>query len=193
MKFSSFRRIHFPAGKRVRAIALLGISAFVLASGEAADAAEIRSVRADVSCVGGEIPPSVSRRIRASIEAIGGRVLTGKEDRPFLLDPGVYDKVLADIVNRVVVGYIVSDIQVSYGEDTRIHVTLQPIGRIIQSVDTEIEYGNLAGGDSARQKGFVRSRRENAGASDRAPGRFGRMGGKRVSVSGTGFSGVGAS
>lgn len=143
MKFSPFRRIHFPAGKRVRAIALLGISAFVLASGEAADAAEIRSVRADVSCVGGEIPPSVSRRIRASIEAIGGRVLTGKEDRPFLLDPGVYDKALADIVNRVVVGYIVSDIQVSYGEDTRIHVTLQPIGRIIQSVDTEIEYGNL--------------------------------------------------
>ena len=137
MKFSPFRRIHFPAGKRVRAIALLGISAFVLASGEAADAAEIRSVRA------GEIPPSVSRRIRDSIEAIGGRVLTGKEDRPFLLDPGVYDKVLADIVNRVVVGYIVSDIQVSYGEDTRIHVTLQPIGRIIQSVDTEIEYGNL--------------------------------------------------
>ena len=41
MKFSPFRRIHFPAGKRVRAIALLGISAFVLASGEAADAAEI--------------------------------------------------------------------------------------------------------------------------------------------------------
>lgn len=109
-----------------------------------AEAAKVESVHVSVAVTEGEIPPSVEKRIRASIESIGSRVLVSKEDSLFQLSPSAYDRVLADIVNRVVVGYVVSDMNVSYGPSTTIAVTLQPVGRIIQSVDTEIEYGNLS-------------------------------------------------
>lgn len=111
--------------------------------GNFAKAAPIEAVNVSVSSTGGVIPDSVEQRIRASISAIGSRVLVGKEDSIFLLNRSAYDKVLSDIVNRVVVGYVVSDMQISYGPSTDISVTLQPVGRIIQDVETTVDYGNL--------------------------------------------------
>lgn len=107
------------------------------------EAAKIDAVRVSVAAEGGDIPPSVENRIQASISSIGSRVLVGKDDAPFRLDPAAYDRVLADIVNRVVVGYIVADMHVSYGPETEISVLLQPVGRIIRDVDVSVEYGNL--------------------------------------------------
>lgn len=103
----------------------------------------VEQVSVNVQASEGEIPPSVSRRITASIAAIGSRVLVGQPVNVFRLNEESYDKVLADIVNRVVVGYVVTDIHVSYDTVTTIQITLQPVGEIIQSVDTEIDYGNL--------------------------------------------------
>lgn len=112
--------------------------------GEKAAAAPVESVNVSISSAGESIPPSVEKRIQASISAIGNRVLVGKEDSQFLLNAAAYDKVIADIVNRVVVGYVVSDISVSYGPETNIAVELQPVGRVIRHVTTEIDYGNLS-------------------------------------------------
>ncbi len=106
-------------------------------------AAQIQNIDVSVSSVQGEIPDSVGKRIEASISAIGNRVFVGKDDSLFRLNKPQYDKVLADIVNRVVIGYIVSDLQVDYGSQTSISVRLQPVGEIIQTVQTEIDYGNL--------------------------------------------------
>lgn len=125
------------------------------------EAAPVETVQVSLSVRQGEIPPSVEKRIRASIEAIGGQVLTGKDDSLFRLSADRYNRVLADIVNRVVVGYVVADIQASYGPSTHIAVTLQPVGQMIQTVDTEIEYGNL----SAEAEALLR--RDLAGAEER--------------------------
>ena len=107
------------------------------------DAAPIKSVGVSVATMQGEVPDSVRKRIESSISAIGNRVFVGKEENIFRLNAVQYNKVLADIVNRVVIGYMVSDLQVAYGEHTSISVELQPVGEIIRTVSTEIDYGNL--------------------------------------------------
>lgn len=120
------------------------LAAALLAAGGTAAAAPVASVDVSVSSTEGEIPASVAQRIRASISSIGSRVLVGKEERIFQLNRESYDRVLADIVNRVVVGYVVAGIDADYGEATSIHVSLAPVGRMIESVETEIDYGNLS-------------------------------------------------
>ena len=121
-------------------LALL-VSSFLLPAG--ADAAPIREVSVSVTGAGG-MPPAVEKRITASISAIGNRILVGKDESLFRSHESEYDKVLADIVNRVVVGYLVDDISASYGEKTALHVSLTPVGQMIREVETEIDYGNLS-------------------------------------------------
>ena len=109
-----------------------------------AEAAPIRQVDVHVGVTEGDLPLAVEKRIVSSISSIGNRILVGKEEDLFRLNSGEYNKVLADIINRVVIGYVVSDLTVNYGSDTSLSVTLAPVGRMIQKVDTEIDYGNLS-------------------------------------------------
>lgn len=125
----------------MRAGFLLLVSSFLLPF--SAEAAPIEKVDVSLSAVGGDLPPAVEKRVISSISSIGKRVLVGKEESLFSLNSSAYNKVLADIINRVVIGYVVSDLTVSYGRDTALHVTLQPVGQIIRHVDTEIDYGGL--------------------------------------------------
>lgn len=125
----------------MRAGFLLLVSSFLLPF--LAKAAPIEKVDVSLSAVGGDLPPAVEKRVISSISSIGNRVLVGKEESLFSLNSSAYNKVLADIINRVVIGYVVSDLTVSYGRDTALHVTLQPVGQIIRHVDTEIDYGGL--------------------------------------------------
>lgn len=125
----------------MRAGFLLLVSSFLLPF--SAKATPIERVDVSLSAVGGDLPPAVEKRVISSISSIGNRVLVGKEESLFSLNSSAYNKVLADIINRVVIGYVVSDLTVSYGRDTALHVTLQPVGQIIRHVDTEIDYGGL--------------------------------------------------
>lgn len=109
-----------------------------------AAAAPVSRVDVSVSSTEGDIPPSVENRIKASISSIGSRVLVGKEENLFRLNADTYNKVLSDIVNRVVVGYVVADLSADYGVETSISVTLQPVGRLIRNVETVVDYGNLS-------------------------------------------------
>lgn len=125
----------------MRAGFLLLVSSFLLPF--SAKAAPIEKVDVSLSAVGGDLPPAVEKRVISSISSIGNRVLVGKEESLFSLNSSAYNKVLADIINRVVIGYVVSNLTVSYGRGTALHVTLQPVGQIIRHVDTEIDYGGL--------------------------------------------------
>ena len=126
----------------MRAGFLLLVSSFLLYS--PAQAAPIEKVEVSLDAAGEDLPPAVEKRVVSSISSIGNRVFVGKEENLFALNSSAYDKVLADIINRVVIGYVVSDLSVNYGRDTSIHVTLQPVGQIIRHVDTEIDYGGLS-------------------------------------------------
>lgn len=133
----------FPPGKTWLAGGFLA-AMLSCTCGEEAKAAPVEDVQVSVSSTAGSIPPSVKKRIAASVSTIGNRVLGGKEERIFQLNPESYNRVLADIVNRVVVGYVVSNIDVSYGPVTEISLALQPVGRTVQQVETTIDYGNLS-------------------------------------------------
>ena len=143
--------MNFSVGMQRRGIARAGrracmALAFLLLGIPAAQvqAAPVETVSVSVKSVGDPIPESVAKRISVGIEAIGGRVLIGKEENIFKLRQAAYDKVLSDIVNRVVVGYVVSDLEVRYGKETHIDVSLTPVGRMVESVETIVDYGNLS-------------------------------------------------
>lgn len=129
-------------GGIIRAGIILLISSFTGVC--AASAAAIESVTVSVHAEGTEMPPAVKERIEAGILSIGNQVLIGKEAEIFSRNKYQYDKVLGDIVNRVVLGYVVSDLSVDYGSNSKISVTLLPVGNMIEQVDTEIDYGNLS-------------------------------------------------
>ncbi len=133
----------FPSYKKwmLRAGLSLLVSSFMT---PAALAAPIEEVKVDVASTGDPMPEAVERRVAASISSIGNRLLKGKEENLFRLNEAQYNKVLADIINRVVVGYVVEDIRADYGEETHIRVELSPVGQMIREVETEIDYGNLS-------------------------------------------------
>ena len=156
-------------------LALL-VSSFLLPAW--ADAASIREVSVSVTGAGG-MPPAVEKRITASISAIGNRILVGKDESLFRSHESEYDKVLADIVNRVVMGYVVDDISASYGEKTALHVSLTPVGQMIREVETEIDYGeSVSGSGSAGEEGQRRCTAPYESAPLGASRRFGRLGGE---------------
>ncbi len=133
----------FPSYKKwmLRAGLSLLVSSFMT---PAALAAPIEEVKVDVASTGDPMPEAVERRVAASISSIGNRLLKGKEENLFRLNEAQYNKVLADIINRVVVGYVVEDIRADYGMETHIRVELSPVGQMIREVETEIDYGNLS-------------------------------------------------
>lgn len=152
------------------------------------NAAPIKSVGVSAATTQGEVPDSVRKRIESSISAIGNRVFVGKEENIFRLNAVQYNKVLADIVNRVVIGYMVSDLQVVYGTHTSISVELQPVGEIIRTVSTEIDYGNLT--EEAAK--YVQKRHDFRtgaydGITDRSSRGFRGVGGKCFPICWTGF------
>ena len=134
----------FPSYKKwmIRAGMVLLVSSFMIS--QPSLAAPIEEVGVEVTSSADAIPPAVEKRIAASISSIGNRVLKGKEENLFRLNEGQYNKVLADIINRVVVGYVVDDIRASYGTKTMLQVSLSPVGQMIREVETEIDYGNLS-------------------------------------------------
>ena len=89
----------------MRAGFLLLVSSFLLYS--PAQAAPIEKVEVSLDAAGGDLPPAVEKRVVSSISSIGNRVFVGKEENLFALNSSAYDKVLADIINRVVIGYVV--------------------------------------------------------------------------------------
>ena len=86
-------------------------------------AAEIQDVKVQIESGNHEMPLSVKKRITESITSVGERIFSGKDDRLFLANQKQYDKVLSDIVNRVVIGYMVTDLHVDYGKQTMMPVS----------------------------------------------------------------------
>ncbi len=107
------------------------------------EASPVETVEVAVSSTTGDMPGSMEERVKASISSIGNNVFVGKEENIFRLNSEQYNKVLGDIINRVVIGYMVNNLQVDYGTHTIISVQLQPVGKIIRTVETRIDYGNL--------------------------------------------------
>lgn len=117
--------------------------ASVCVSLSSAFGASVQSVHVDVTPVGGTMPPLVQKRITASLETVGNHVFLGRDDDDIRRDLADYDRTVNDIMNRVLIGYTVENMQIAPGPETTIHVAVRPWGDTIQSVQVQMDYGAL--------------------------------------------------
>ena len=106
-------------------------------------AAPIAHVSVSVSSVQEKMPPLVQKRIAASIQTVGNHVLLTHDSGEVLANGEEYNRIINDIVNRVLIGYTVESIQIQPGEDTTLAVQIRPWGETIQSVAMHVDYGAL--------------------------------------------------
>lgn len=106
-------------------------------------ASPISHISVHVSSVQGTMPVLVQKRIAASIQTVGNHVLLPHDSDDIAANDEEYKRVMNDIVNRVLIGYTVEDMQIYPGEETVVSVQIRPWGETIQSVHVAIDYGAL--------------------------------------------------
>lgn len=116
---------------------------FVCAGLSSIWAAPITHVQVHVSSVQEAVPPLVQKRIAASIQTIGNHVLLNQDSDAVQENKESYKRVMYDIVNRVLIGYTVDDIQIAGSREAVVDVHIRPWGQTIQSVRVDVDYGAL--------------------------------------------------
>ncbi len=106
-------------------------------------AAPVEQVRVDVQSVQEKLPPLVQKRIAASIQTVGNHVLLNHDSGDIQHNYDAYERIIFDIVNRVLIGYTVDDIHIAPGADTVLSVQIRPWGDTIRSVSLTMDYGAL--------------------------------------------------
>lgn len=106
-------------------------------------AAPITHVQVHVSSVQETVPLLVQKRIAASIQTVGNHVLLDQDSSEVNENKESYKRVMYDIVNRVLIGYTVDDIQIVGSSDAAVYVKIRPWGQTIQSVQVCVDYGAL--------------------------------------------------
>ena len=106
-------------------------------------AAPITHVQVQVSSVQEAVPPLVQKRIAASIQTVGNHVLLNQDSRAVDENKESYKRVMYDIVNRVLIGYTVDDIQIAGDSTADVTIKIRPWGQTIQSVQMDVDYGAL--------------------------------------------------
>lgn len=109
----------------------------------AVQAANVEQVDVTVATAGA-MPTAVRERMAASIRVIGERVLVGQDTETLRQHERDYESVIADVAGRVVGGYAVTGVELIPAPNAAIRVTVTPYGETVQSVQTEIDYGNLS-------------------------------------------------
>lgn len=103
----------------------------------------IEHVHVQVTSVQEAVPTLVQKRIAASIQTVGNHVLLQHDSTEIKERSESYKQAMYDIVNRVLIGYTVDDIQLVPGSDTKIYVAIRPWGNTIRRVRIDVDYGSL--------------------------------------------------
>ena len=107
-------------------------------------AVPVTGVRAIVEGRDGPLPAVMERRIEAGVGTVGEQILIGRDTEEVRAHSDEYARVTTDILDRILYGYTVERLSVMADETTDIYVRLVPYGPVVESVRTEIHYGNLA-------------------------------------------------
>lgn len=105
---------------------------------------KIEEIKVDIRSEAHPLSDTVKKRISQSITSIGKRIFEGKEEDSFIPHEKQYNRVLSDVINRVVIGYVVTDVEVKYGKTATIGITLMAVGQSVKTVETTIDYGGLS-------------------------------------------------
>ncbi len=106
--------------------------------------ATIQTVHVDLHTTTGAIPKALESRMVASIQGAATYMYQGKEDYQIRESLQAYENATMDVVDRIIYGYTVKTISMDVGEALHIHLTLEPYGNVVQSLETTVNYGNIS-------------------------------------------------
>lgn len=101
--------------------------------------------KVSVVIVASQAPPSrIAKRMSASVGTVGEQMLVGRNISEVDRNKAVYEKLIQEIFDRVVVGYSVQSVTLAPGSSTVITVTVAPWGDVVHEVTLEVDYGTIA-------------------------------------------------
>lgn len=106
--------------------------------------APVQTVDVDLHSTTGTIPKALESRMVASIQGAATYMYQGKEDFHIRDSLQTYEKATMDVVDRILYGYTVKTISMDVGETLHIHLALEPYGKVVQSLETTVNYGNIS-------------------------------------------------
>lgn len=115
----------------------------VCASLSSVAAASVEQVAVHLSSVEAAIPPLVQKRIAASIQTVGNHVFLNQDSDDIAGRSAEYERIVNDIINRVLIGYTVESIEIKPGSRTDLDVRIRPWGDTIRDVKVTVDYGAL--------------------------------------------------
>lgn len=89
-------------------------------------------------------PDQVEKRMENSVATVGENVLVGRKVRDVLESKSSYEKLIREVFDRVLVGYLVQKVEVTPGPVTRIDVLISPSGDVVREVRLDVDYGAMA-------------------------------------------------
>ncbi len=108
----------------------------------AADTVEIVTV--SITSPEGKPPARIAKRMEASVATVGNHVFTGRSVDEIAAGKDAYERIVSDVIGRVLVGYSVEEVHISPGRTTQIAVTITPWGDVVRDVHLEMDFGNLS-------------------------------------------------
>ena len=106
--------------------------------------APVQTVHVDLHSTTGSIPRTVESRMVASIQGAAAYMYQGKEVFQIRKSLAAYEKATMDVVDRILYGYTVKAITMDVDDNLYIHLILEPYGKVIQSLETTVNYGNIS-------------------------------------------------
>ena len=106
--------------------------------------APVQTVHVDLHSTTGTIPRALESRMVASIQGAATYMYQGKEDFQIRESLQAYEKATMDVVDRILYGYTVKAIAMDVGNNLNIHLTLEPYGKVVQSLEATVNYGNIS-------------------------------------------------
>ena len=91
-------------------------------------------------------PPSarVVRRMSESVKVIGEHILLGRKVIEVTERREVYEKLVRDVFDRVLVGYTIDGVQIEPGPTAKIQINLVPWGDTVREVAVQVDYSGIA-------------------------------------------------
>lgn len=97
-----------------------------------------------VAITASQAPPSrIAKRMSASVETVGEQMLVGRKVSEVDGNKAVYEKLIREIFDRVLVGYSVQGVQLTPGTRTTLDVTIVPWGEVVREVGVEVNFGTM--------------------------------------------------
>jgi hypothetical protein len=106
--------------------------------------ARVETISVSIEAAGAPPPPRVAQRMEASIATIGEHVLVGKKPEEINENKTAFEKVVREVLDRVLVGYSVQQVQIEPNVTSRIQVTLLPWGEVVREVSVELDLSAIS-------------------------------------------------